>query len=103
MQRRFVMIVAIAVVVGTLASALVYRVVSQLQTGPQRDASVPIVVAVANIALAETITAQHVKVVQWPKASVPPGAVGTVAQAEGRVARSWIIVGELIVDGKLAL
>lgn len=102
MQRRFVVIIAIAVVVGTLASALVYRAVSQLQTGGPRDASVPIVVAAANIGLAETITAQHVKVVQWPKASVPPGAVGTVALAAGRVARSWIVAGEPIVDGKLA-
>jgi pilus assembly protein CpaB len=100
MQRRFVVIVTIAVVVGTLASALVYRVVSQLQTGVQSDTVVPIVVAAANIALAETITAQHVKVVPWPKASVPPGAMGT--QAEGRVARTAIIAGEPVVDGKLA-
>jgi pilus assembly protein CpaB len=102
MQRRFVVIIAIALVVGTLASALVYRVVSQVQTVGPRDTSVPIVVAAANIGLAETITAQHVKVVPWPKASVPPGAMGTVAQAAGRVARSFIVAGEPIVDGKLA-
>jgi pilus assembly protein CpaB len=102
MQRRFVVIIVIALVVGTLASALVYRVVSQVQTVGPRDTSVPIVVAAVNIGLAETITEQHVKVVPWPKASVPPGAIVTVAQSTGRVARSFIVAGEPIVDGKLA-
>ena len=102
MQRRFLLIVVIALVVGFLASALVYRVVTQLQAGGVRENFVPVVIAAANIGLAESITPQHVKVVVWPRTSVPPGAMETVAQVEGRVARSWIVAGEPIVEGKLA-
>jgi len=52
--------------------------------------------------MAETITSKHVKVVAWPKASIPSGAVTTISSAEGRVVRSSIIAGEPLIEGKLA-
>src|SRR5258708_25020599 len=45
---------------------------------------------------------QHIKLVNWPKASVPPGALRTAAEAEGRVVRSSVVAGEPLMDGKLA-
>jgi|SRR5690242_15693660 pilus assembly protein CpaB len=101
MQRRLLVIVLCATLIGLLASLLVYRVVSQVaQAGdvqPER-----IVVAAANIGLAESVTRQHVKLVAWPKGSVPPGAIRTLEEAEGRVVRSSILAGEPLIEGKLA-
>ena len=101
MQRRLLVIVLCASLIGLLASLLVYRVVSQVaQAGdvqPER-----IVVAAANIGLAESVTRQHVKLVAWPKGSVPPGAIRTLEEAEGRVVRSSILAGEPLIEGKLA-
>lgn len=101
MRRRLLVIVLCASLIGLLASFLVYRVVSQV-AGARDDQSERIVVAAANIGLAESITRQHVKLVSWPKASVPPGAVRSIEEAEGRVVRGSIVAGEPLMDAKLA-
>ena len=87
MQRRFVVILVFASLLGLLASALVYRVVSQVARASQYE---QIVVAAADMSLAETVTSQHVKLVSWPKASVPAGALRNLKDAEGRVVRGSI-------------
>ncbi len=101
MQRRFLLILVCASLLGVLASVLVYRVVSQVAAagGGQYET---IVVAAANMSLAEAITAQHVKLVPWPKSSVPEGAIRSVQEVEGRAVRSSILAGEPLIEGKLA-
>jgi len=101
MRRRFLLILICASVIGFLASFLVYRVVSQVAQA-RSDQSEQIVVAAADLGLADTVTSQHIKLVNWPKASVPPGALRTAAEAEGRVVRSSVVAGEPLIEGKLA-
>jgi pilus assembly protein CpaB len=95
------LILLCASVIGLLASLLVYRVVSQVARA-RSDQSEQIVVAAANLGLADTVTSQHIKLVNWPKASVPPGALRTAAEAEGRVVRSSVVAGEPLIEAKLA-
>jgi len=102
MRRRLVLILAFAAVVGFVASLLVYRVAVQVQANAAPDLTVPVLVAAANMTLGEQITSKHVRLTRWPKASVPPSALKTVAEAEGRVVRGSIIAGEPLLDGKLA-
>ena len=102
MRRRLVIVLAFASLIGLLASYLVYRVVATVQAGVRPDATAEVVVAAVNMGMAETITSKHVKIVAWPKASVPVGAVTSMASAEGRVVRSSIIAGEPLIEGKLA-
>jgi len=101
MRRRFFLILICASVIGFLASFLVYRVVSQAAHA-RSDQSEQIVVAAADLGLADTVTSLHIKLVNWPKPSVPPGALRTAAEAEGRVVRSSIVAGEPLIEGKLA-
>jgi pilus assembly protein CpaB len=101
MQRRFLLILVCASLLGILASALVYRVVSQLASAGSGQYE-QIVVAAANMSLAETVTSQHVKLVAWPKASVPEGAIRSVQEVEGRAVRGSILAGEPLIEGKLA-
>ena len=101
MRRRFLLILICASVIGFLASFLVYRIVSQAAQA-RSDQSEQIVVAAADLGLADTVTSQHIKLVNWPKASVQPGALRTAAEAEGRVVRSSIVAGEPLIEGKLA-
>jgi pilus assembly protein CpaB len=101
MRRRFLLILICASIIGLLASVLVYRVVSQVARA-RSDQSEQIVVATADLGLAETVTGQHIRLVNWPKASVPPGALRTAAEAEGRVVRSSVVAGEPLIEGKLA-
>jgi len=102
MRRRLVIVLAFASLIGLLASYLVYRVVATVQAGVKPDSTSEVVVAAVNMGMAETITSKHVKIVAWPKASVPAGAVTSMASAEGRVVRSSIIAGEPLIEGKLA-
>jgi pilus assembly protein CpaB len=101
MRRRFLLIVICASLIGLLASALVYQVMSQVARA-RSDQSEQIVVAAADLSLADTVTSQHIRLVDWPKASVPPGVLRTAAEAEGRVVRSSIVAGEPLIEGKLA-
>jgi pilus assembly protein CpaB len=101
MRRRLLVIVLCASLIGLLASFLVYRVVSQVARAKD-DHTESIVVAAANIGLAEGITRQHVKLVPWPKAAVPPGAIRSLEEAEGRVVRASIVAGEPLIEAKLA-
>jgi len=101
MRRRFLLILICASVIGFLASVLVYRVVSQVARA-RSDQSEQIVVAAVDIGLADTVTSQHIRLVNWPKASVPPGALRTTEGAEGRVVRSSVVAGEPLIEGKLA-
>lgn len=99
MRRRLVLVLVLASVVGLLTSTMVYRILSGIA---QPEKAETIVVASVNIGMAETITSQHVRLVAWPKASIPSGAVRSLAEAEGRVVRSSIVAGEPLLDGKLA-
>ena len=102
MRHRLLIVVAIAGLAGLLASYLVYSVVRQLQVRAPEPGNVPIVIAAANMGLAETVTKDHVKLVLWPRTSIPPGAITTIEQANGRVVRSNILAGEPLLEGKLA-
>ena len=101
MRRRLVIVLVVASVVGLLTSTLVYRVLKQAAAAGNPGVET-IVVAAANMNMADTITSQHVKLVAWPAKSVPSGAVRTLADAEGRVVRSSIVAGEPLLEGKLA-
>ena len=102
MRRRLVLVLVLASVVGLLASTLVYRVLSEIAANARPQTAETIVVAAVNMGMAETITSQHVKLVAWPKTSIPSGAVRSLAEAEGRVVRGSIVAGEPLLDGKLA-
>jgi pilus assembly protein CpaB len=99
MRRRIVLVLVLAAVVGLITSTMVYRILSNIA---RPETAETIVVASVNIGMAETITGQHVRLVAWPKASIPSGAVRSLAEAEGRVVRSSIVAGEPLLDGKLA-
>jgi pilus assembly protein CpaB len=99
MRRRLVLVLVLAGVIGLLTSTMVYRILSNIA---RPETAETIVVASVNIGMAETITGQHVRLVAWPKASIPSGAVRSLAEAEGRVVRSSIVAGEPLLDGKLA-
>ncbi len=102
MNRRLVLVIACAAVLGLAASFFAYRMISQMALLTPGETTEPIVVAAANMSLAETVTSKHIKLVAWPKSSIPAGAVRSLAEAEGRVVRTSIVVGEPLLDGKLA-
>ena len=103
MARRFVLILAVALVLGVVTASLVYQAITGQASGEVKaPPTKQVAVAAANITLGETLTPQHVKLMSWPSESVPGDALGSVAEVEGRVALSSIVVGEPLLDAKLA-
>jgi len=102
MNRRLMIVLVFATIVGLIASFLVYQVVRQMALAGAPEGTEPVVVAAVNMSMAESVTSQHVKLVQWPKSAIPVGAVRTLANAEGRVVRSAIMAGEPLLESRLA-
>ncbi|EON13735.1 Flp pilus assembly protein CpaB [Pandoraea sp. SD6-2] len=69
----------------------------------QSSASVTTVAVAANdVNLGQPLTAEFVKVVNWPADSIPPGAFADAQLLQGRVARVGLQRGEPILESKLA-
>lgn len=102
MNRRLVIVLVFAAIVGLMASFFVYQVVRQMAAAGAPEGTEPVVVAAVNMAMAESVTSQHVKLVQWPKNAIPTGAVRSLSNAEGRVVRSAIMAGEPLLESRLA-
>ncbi|MDH3444316.1 MAG: Flp pilus assembly protein CpaB [Deltaproteobacteria bacterium] len=104
MARRFVLILAVALVLGLLTASMVYQAILgrfKVEANVARPTK-QVAVAAANINLGERLTSQHVKLMSWPVESVPGDALGSVADVEGRVALASLVVGEPLLDTKLA-
>lgn len=102
MNRRLMIVLVFATIVGLIASFLVYQVVRQMALAGRPEGTEPVVVAAVNMTMAESVTSQHVKLVQWPKNAIPTGAVRNLGNAEGRVVRSAIMAGEPLLESRLA-
>ncbi len=101
MNRRLVMVLVFAAIVGLVASFFVDQVMRQLALAGAPEATEPVVVAAVNMSMAETVTGQHVRLVQWPKGRFPLERSG-LANAEGRVVRSATMAGEPLLESRLA-
>jgi pilus assembly protein CpaB len=103
MRGRFSVVLIIAAIAGLLASTLVYRTVAQMRAAAARGPETEdILVAAANLDVAETVSARDVKLVSWPKLALPQGALRKIADVEGRVIRRPLVAGEPLLESKLA-
>lgn len=68
--------------------------------GPTGD-SQPVFVAMTDIGMGDLLTAQDLKIEQWPKDNVPQGAISRIEDIEGRRVRTKLYAGEPILDFKL--
>src|SRR5690349_16283969 len=61
----------------------------------------PIFVALADVAPNEELTAQNIKLEEWPKSITPAGALTKLEDVEGKRCRIKIFAGEPILSSKL--
>ena len=97
-NTRTLIVLAVAVLSGLLAVMLAARWLDrQSSNGVTR-----IVVAATEISLGQRLAPEMLKLVDWPKDSLPPGAHADFAKLEGRVLRAGLQRGEPVLDAKLA-
>ena len=100
MFRRRLLVLALATMMGLITSYVVYKAVTTSKA--QAAQTEQIVVAGVSVGLGEALTPQHVKMAPWPKAALPPGFLRSAKEAEGRLAKASMVVGEPVLDSKLA-
>lgn len=100
-ERRYSMVFYAAVVVAAGATYGVYKLL-QHNRESARIATVPVVVALADLPEGATIERNAVTANPWPVPTIPAGAFSSPDSVVGRVTRVAVFKGEPIVPGRLA-
>lgn len=106
MERRKMLIVVLIVAIA-LGGIATYSIWSYLQSKQQeveraKVDMMEVVAAAENIPLGSTIEQRQLKKVLWPRANVPPGTFQDPGLLVGRTVVSNIVVGEPLMEAKLA-
>jgi pilus assembly protein CpaB len=100
-DRRFTVVLAVALLVAAVAGFGVFRLLQKAQTDAQTPTRAIVVAAKdlseGHVVVAEDITSRAVAV-----DLIPAGAFTTVGSVVGRVTRIAVFTGEVIVPGRLA-
>ncbi len=97
MRSRGVVTLILAVLAGLVAMLMAARMM-----GSQGGKSSRIAVAAVDLAPGVVLTAEMVKLVDWPQSHAPRGAVNDVKVLTGRVTKATVIAGEPLLDARLA-
>ena len=102
LKKRGLMLVAMSLVLG-LGAALVANDMIQGRAGESaEDNSQQIAMAAMSIPYGTKLEQRHVRMVALPDDAVPSGAVRSLDELEGKIARADILSGELLLKGRLA-
>lgn len=96
--RRAIIILTISITIGLFTVWLIARWMSStLEKG-----NVSLVVAARDLNPGERLIANDLKLTLWPAGSVMPGANQSIKPLEGRVVTQPILLGEAVVEHRLA-
>jgi pilus assembly protein CpaB len=97
-NSRAILMIIISIAIGLGAVFLATRWMTVQSTIPKNY----VVVAAVDLDLGTPLTLQMLKVVDWPKDSMPVGAIDDVKKLESRVVKTSLLRGEPILQSKLA-
>lgn len=97
-KSRTVILIVVAGIFGIVAALLANRWAVRLSVGQDEQ---PVVVAALEIPFGQKLEAAHVKILSWPKHSIPDGTFDAVAKIEGKVANQRLVPGELLLKDRV--
>jgi pilus assembly protein CpaB len=102
MRPKSLILLVLALGCGLVASIGINQVMAN-KRGPVAAAvdTVPIYVAQAEIGLGDPLLVEALKLEQWPKDRVPPGAIGKLEDIQDRRTKTKFFPGEPILEPKL--
>jgi pilus assembly protein CpaB len=98
---RGTIFIVLAVVAGLIATFAIHRYVS-IKTAIPVAATKTVVIAVGDISPGTPLSSHLVKTVSWPQKVIPPKAVSSIREIEGRVVKVPIPQGNPILFSMLA-
>ena len=99
MRPKSLMLLALALGCGLIASIGISQVMDR--KGGAAVETEPIYVASADINVGDAITSEMVKIEDWPKSKIPPGAVREFEELEGQRPKSKVFSGSPILEQML--
>ena len=101
LSRRGPFLILLSLVLAVAAAYFGYRWATQQEANQQATpGTVPVAVARSDIPFGTTVEASHVAIIQMLEGTPPDGTFPTVAAVEGKVARSSIMKGEILLEGR---
>lgn len=94
---RAIVMLLVALLAGLAAVVLASRWMMQQSSGSVTK----VVVAGTDINLGQRLAPEFVKVVDWPRDSLPPGVLSDLKLIDGRVTKASVMRGEPILESKL--
>ncbi|HEX8200738.1 MAG TPA: Flp pilus assembly protein CpaB, partial [Isosphaeraceae bacterium] len=101
MRPQTILIVAMALVFGGSAAVGVYTVVKRSKGAAPAVERAPVVVAEVDIARGTTLSAEQLKLREFPKDLAPAGALTKLEDAMDRVAFVPLVHGEPVLESRL--
>jgi pilus assembly protein CpaB len=101
-RKRTFIVLAIAVVLASAASFIVYRAITRMPVREVEVATVHVAVAAEDLPTGTLILKEHVKVVGWPAASPLQGSFASPEDVLNRGLIQSVAMNEPITEAKLA-
>jgi pilus assembly protein CpaB len=93
--------IVLALVAGGMAAVLAYSYLKSQLEGRQAEL-IPIVVASKDLTFGETLKPENMKVVKYPKDTVPKGAYSTMDSLLGQTTKVFLMENEPVLSSKLS-
>lgn len=102
MRAKSLILLVVALGCGMVAAVAVSKAVMSKGGGDTAEPTVEIFVAAKDIKNTEKLTADVVKLEQWPQSRLPEGALFKLEQLEGKFSNQNMFAGEPILEKKLS-
>ena len=103
MRAKSLALLVLALGCGLVASIGITQVMAKRDTKPDTltGDSQTVFVAMEDLSMGEILTAEILKLEQWPKDKIPAGALTKIEDVEGRRTKTMLYAGEPVLERKL--
>jgi pilus assembly protein CpaB len=102
MNKKALIVLALALVFGAITAAAVNRVLKRGSSKLAEGEVVRVVVAVSPISVGQRITPDQVKLEERPKTTLPEGTLSDITQVVDHVSLAEVTIGEAVLNSRLA-
>jgi pilus assembly protein CpaB len=101
MRSKSILLLTLALGCGLIASIGISQVMDRNKKAAPTGETQAIFIALTDINPSDTLTAENIKLEEWPTGKVPAGALTKLEDVDGKRARTKLFAGEPILIGKL--
>jgi pilus assembly protein CpaB len=101
MRSKSIVLLALALGCGLVASIGISQLMDARNKTADQGERLAVFVALADINANDELTAQNIKLEEWPKNIVPTGALTRLEDVEGKRCRTKVYAGEPIISSKI--